>query len=47
MRLLMHFPENMKMKGTFFSLLHVRDWLQAVHEEWLHDPKSSHLIQQL
>jgi hypothetical protein len=25
----------------------VPDWLQAVHQEWLQDPKSSHLIQQL
>jgi hypothetical protein len=22
-------------------------WLQAIHQEWLHDPKSSQLIQQL
>jgi hypothetical protein len=46
MWLRMHFPENMKMKGPFFSLSFiVPDWLQVVHQEWLHDPKSLHLIQ--
>jgi hypothetical protein len=35
-------------EGSLFSLsLIVLDWLQVVHQEWLHDPKSSHLIQQL
>jgi hypothetical protein len=32
-------------KGSLFSLSFiVPDWLQAVHQEWLQDPKSSHLI---
>jgi hypothetical protein len=35
-------------EGSLFSLsLIVLDWLQAVRQEWLQDPKSSHLIQQL
>jgi hypothetical protein len=35
-------------EGSLFSLpFIVPDWLQAVHQEWLQDPKSSHLIQQL
>jgi hypothetical protein len=35
-------------EGSFFSLSFIGpDWLQAVREEWLQDPKSSHLIQQL
>jgi hypothetical protein len=35
-------------EGSLFSLsLIVPDWLQVVRQEWLHDPKSSHLIQQL
>jgi hypothetical protein len=35
-------------EGSIFSLSFiVPDWLQVVHHEWLHDPKSSHLIQQL
>jgi hypothetical protein len=35
-------------EGSLFSLSFiVPDWLQVVHQEWLHDPKSSHLIQQL
>jgi hypothetical protein len=35
-------------EGSFFSLSFiVPDWLQAVRQEWLQDPKSSHLIQQL
>jgi hypothetical protein len=35
-------------EGSIFSLSFiVPDWLQAVHQEWLQDPKSSHLIQQL
>jgi hypothetical protein len=35
-------------EGPLFSLSFiVPDWLQVVHREWLHDPKSSHLIQQL
>jgi hypothetical protein len=41
MWLRMHVPENMKMKDPFFSLSFiVPDWLQAVHQEWLQDPKS-------
>ena len=35
-------------EGSLFSLSFiVLDWLQAVHQEWLQDPKSFHLIQQL
>jgi hypothetical protein len=35
-------------EGSLFSLSFiVPDWLQVVRREWLHDPKSSHLIQQL
>jgi hypothetical protein len=35
-------------EGSLFSLSFiVPDWLQAVHQEWLQDPKSLHLIQQL
>jgi hypothetical protein len=35
-------------EGSLFSLSFiVPDWLQVVRQEWLHDPKSSHLIQQL
>jgi hypothetical protein len=35
-------------EGSLFSLSFiVQDWLQVVRQEWLHDPKSSHLIQQL
>jgi hypothetical protein len=35
-------------EGSFFSLSFiVPDWLQAVRQEWLHDHKISHLIQQL
>jgi hypothetical protein len=35
-------------EGSLFSLSFiVPDWLQAVCQEWLQDPKSSHLIQQL
>jgi hypothetical protein len=35
-------------EGSLFSLSFiVIDWLQAVRQEWLQDPKSSHLIQQL
>jgi hypothetical protein len=35
-------------EGSLFSLSFiVPDWLQAVRQEWLQDPKSSHLIQQL
>jgi hypothetical protein len=35
-------------EGSCFSLSFiVPDWLQAVRQEWLHDPKSFHLIQQL
>ena len=48
MWLLMHFLEKMKMKGPFFSLSFIVPyWLQVVRQEWLQDPKSSHLIQQL
>ena len=44
----MHFPKGMKMMDPFFSLSFiVPDWLQVVHQKWLQDPKSSHLIQQL
>jgi hypothetical protein len=33
---------------SLFSLSFiVPDWLQAIRQEWLHDPKISHLIQQL
>jgi hypothetical protein len=33
---------------SLFSLSFiVRDWLQVVRKEWLHDPKMSHMIQQL
>jgi hypothetical protein len=35
-------------EGSFFSLSFiVPDRLQAVRQEWLHDPKILHLIQQL
>jgi hypothetical protein len=35
-------------EGSLFSLSFiVPNWLQAVRQEWLQDPKSSHLIQQL
>jgi hypothetical protein len=35
-------------EGSCFSLSFiVPDWLQVVRQEWLQDPKSSHLIQQL
>jgi hypothetical protein len=35
-------------EGSLFSLSFiVPDWLQAVFQEWLQDPKSSQLIQQL
>jgi hypothetical protein len=35
-------------EGSLFSLSFiVPDWLHAVRQEWLQDPKSSHLIQQL
>ena len=35
-------------EGSLFSLSFiVPDWLQAIRQEWLQDPKSSHLIQQL
>jgi hypothetical protein len=35
-------------EGSLFSLSFiVPDWLQAMHQEWLQDPKISHLIQQL
>jgi hypothetical protein len=34
--------------GSLFSLSFIVPyWLQSVHQEWLHDPKSLHLIQQL
>jgi hypothetical protein len=34
--------------GSIFSLSFIVPyWLQAVHREWLQDPKSSQLIQQL
>jgi hypothetical protein len=35
-------------EGSLFSLSFiVPDWLQAMHQEWIQDPKSFHLIQQL
>jgi hypothetical protein len=35
-------------EGSLFSLSFiVPDWLQAMHHGWLHDPKISHMIQQL
>jgi hypothetical protein len=35
-------------EGSLFSLSFiVPNWLQVVHQEWLHDPKSLHLIQKL
>jgi hypothetical protein len=35
-------------EGSLFSLSFiVPDWLQVVRQEWLQDPKSSHMIQQL
>jgi hypothetical protein len=35
-------------EGSLFSLSFiVLDWLQDVRQEWVQDPKSSHLIQQL
>jgi hypothetical protein len=35
-------------EGSFFSLSFiVPDWLKVVRQEWLHDPKSLHLIQRL
>jgi hypothetical protein len=35
-------------EGPLFSLSFiVPDWLQVVCKEWLHDPKSLHMIQQL
>jgi hypothetical protein len=35
-------------EGSFFSLSFiVPDWLQVVRQEWLQDPKSLHMIQQL
>jgi hypothetical protein len=35
-------------EGSLFSLSFiVPDWLQTVRQEWLQDPKSLHLIQQL
>jgi hypothetical protein len=35
-------------EGSLFSLFFiVPEWLQVVRQEWLHNPKSSHLIQQL
>jgi hypothetical protein len=35
-------------EGSLFSLSFiVPDWLQAMRQEWIQDPKSSHLIHQL
>jgi hypothetical protein len=35
-------------EGSIFSLSFILpNWLQAIHQEWIQDPKSSHLIQQL
>jgi hypothetical protein len=37
-----------KDEGSLFSLSFIApDWLQDVRQEWLHDPKILHLIQQL
>ena len=48
MWLQMHFPEKYEDEGSLFSLsIIVPDWLQAVRQEWIQDPKSSQLIQQL
>ena len=48
MWLLTLFQEKYEDEGSLFSLSFiVLDWLQAVHQEWLHDPKISHLIHQL
>jgi hypothetical protein len=47
MWLRMHFLKNMN-EGSLFSLSFiVPDWLQVVHQEWIQDPKSLHLIQKL
>jgi hypothetical protein len=41
-------PRKYEDEGSLFSLSFiVLDWLQAVRQEWLQDPKSSHMIQQL
>jgi hypothetical protein len=35
-------------EGSLFSLFFiVLNWIQVVRQEWLQDPKSSHLIHQL
>jgi hypothetical protein len=35
-------------EGSLFSLSFiVPDWLQVIFHEWLHDPKSLNLLQQL
>jgi hypothetical protein len=48
MWLQMHFHRKYEDEGSLFSLSFiVPDWLQAVFQEWLQDPKSSQLIQQL
>jgi hypothetical protein len=40
--------QKYKDEESLFSLSFiVPDWLQAVHQEWLQDPKSSLLIQKL
>ena len=41
------YPTNMDEGSLFYLSFIVLDWLQAVCQEWLQDPKSSHLIQQL
>ena len=48
MWLQMHFPEKYEDEGSLFSLSFiVPDCLQAIHQEWLQDPKSSQSIHQL
>jgi hypothetical protein len=34
-------------EGSLFSLSILPDWLQYVRQEWIRDPKISHMIQQL
>jgi hypothetical protein len=41
-------PQKYEDEGSLFSLSFiVPDWLQAIHQEWLQDPKCLQLIQQL
>jgi hypothetical protein len=40
--------QKSKDEGSLFPLSFILpDWIQAIRQEWLHDPKISHLIQQL